>query len=141
DGDRYPLKLADIEHFLLEDENALLHAREALAEPDERYWPRGFLASTVLGSLLWPSDRAAATTQLEASERVDRERLGGGDEGYMPHIDLAAVQAIRGEARTACRSLRAAIDAGWRYRALAVRDRLFDNVRTDPEFISLMRGT
>jgi hypothetical protein len=141
DGDRYPLKLADIEYFLNLDEYASQHAREALSEPDERYWPRGFLASTILGALLWSSDRLAATTHLASSERMDRERLKGGDEGYMPHIDLAAIQAVRGEIRSACRSLRAAIAAGWRYPALAVRDRLFESLRTDPEFISLMRGS
>jgi tetratricopeptide (TPR) repeat protein len=141
DGDRYPLKLADIEYFLNLDEYASQHAREALSEPDERYWPRGFLASTILGALLWSSDRLAATTHLASSERIDRERLKGGDEGYMPHIDLAAIQAVRGEIRAACRSLRAAIAAGWRYPALATRDRLFKSLRTDPEFISLMRGS
>lgn len=119
DGDRYPLKLADIEYFLREDEKASWHAREALMEPDERYWPRGFLASTTLGALLRRSDRDGAQAQLASSARIDRERLEGGDEGYMPHIDLAAVEAIRGQARAACRSLRAAIAAGWRYPALA----------------------
>ena len=133
-----PLKLADIEYFLGEDENASLHAREALAEPKDRYWPRGFLASTILGALLWPADRAGAEEQLGSSERIDRERLEGGDEGYMPHVDLAAVEAIRGEARAACRSLRAAIAAGWRYGSLAARDRLFENLRTDREFLSLV---
>lgn len=141
DGDRYPLKLADIEYFLNEDENAVEHARQALAEPDERYWPRGFLASTILGGLLRSTQRRAATRLLAASERIDRERLEGGDEGYMPHIDLAAIEAVRGEATKACRSLRAAIAAGWRYPALAVRDRLFEGLRRDPEFISLMSGS
>lgn len=140
DGDRYPLKLADIEYFLHEDEKASLHAREALAEPDERYWPRGFLASTILGALLWRSDRTGAHVQLASSERIDRMRLEGGDEGYMPHIDLAAVGAIRGEARAACRSLQTAIAAGWRYPALAARDRLFESLRTDGEFLSLVVG-
>ena len=140
DGDRYPLKLADLEFFMRDDENATLHAREALAEPDERYWPRGFLASTILGALLWPSDRGGALTQLRTSERIDRERLEGGDEGWMPHIDQAAVGAIRGDGPVACRSLRAAIAAGWRYPALASRDRLFESLQTDPEFISLMGG-
>ncbi len=138
DGDRYPLKLADIEYFLGEDENASLHAREALAEPEERYWPRGFLASTILGALLWPADRAGAEEQLGYSEQIDRERLEGGDEGYMPHVDLAAVEAIRDEARAACRSLRTAIAAGWRYASFAARDRLFENLRTDHEFLSLV---
>jgi tetratricopeptide (TPR) repeat protein len=138
DGDRYPLKLADIEYFLGEDENAVLHARKALAEPDARYWPRGFLASTIFGALLWTTDRAGAEEQLGCSERIDRERLEGGDEGYMPHVDLAVVEAIRSEAGAACRSLRAAIAAGWRYPSLAARDRLFENLRADDEFLSLV---
>ena len=138
DGDRYPVKLADIEHFLGEDENASRHAEEALAEPEERYWPRGFLASTILGSLVWPGDRQGAEAQLGRSEHIDRERLDGGDQGYMPHVDLAAVRAIRGDARAACRSLQAAIGAGWRYGSLAARDRLFKNLREDGEFLSLV---
>lgn len=140
DGDRYALKLADVEFFMGDDENATQHAWAALAEPEDRYWPRGFLASTILGALLWTSDRAGALTQLGASERIDGERLEGGDEGWMPHIDLAAVGAVRGDARVACRSLRAAIAAGWRYPALAARDRLFENLHTDSEFTSLVAG-
>lgn len=140
DGDRYPLKLADIEYFLGEDENASVHAREALAEPEERYWPRGFLASAILGALLWPADRAGAEEQLEYSEQIDRARLEGGDEGYMPQIDLAAVHAIRGDVQVVCRYLRAAVAAGWRYGSLAARDRLFRTVRADSEFQSLVAG-
>lgn len=138
DADRYPLKLCDIEYSLGENEKASLHAWEAQEEPEERYWPRGILASTILGALLWPADRTGAEEQLENSERIDRERLAGGDEGYMAHIDLTAVEAIRGEMRAACRSLRTAIGAGWRYGSLAARDRLFDNLRTDQEFRSLI---
>src|SRR6202022_1047657 len=71
DGDRYPLKVADIEYLLGDDQNAAVHAREALAEPEERYWPRGFLARTILGALLWPHDRSGAEEQLGNSEQID----------------------------------------------------------------------
>lgn len=138
DGDRYPLKVADIEYFLGDDKNAAVHAREALTEPEERYWPRGFLASTILGALLWSDDRSGAEEQLGNSERIDRDRLAGGDEGYMAHVDLAAVNAIRGEVPRARDSLRAAIAAGWRIRSLAARDRLFENLRYDDGFRSLL---
>lgn len=138
DGDRHPLKLADLEFFLGDDDVALVHATEALAEPEERYWPRGFLAGTITGALLWPLDRERAEEQLERSERIDRERLEGGDEGYMAHIDLAAVASIRGRAREACRWVGSATAAGWRGQPLAIRDRLFANVRANPEFRSLV---
>jgi tetratricopeptide (TPR) repeat protein len=138
DGDRYPLKLADLEYFVGEDQDALVHANQALAEPEERYWPRGVLASTLVGALLWPDERASAQQQLELSERIDNDRLRDGDQGCMAHFDLAAVQAIRGDVGSACRSLRTAVDAGWRYASLASRDRLFENLRADPEFQSIV---
>lgn len=58
----------------------------------------------------------------------------------MPHIDLAAVAAIRGDSRAACESLEAAVAAGWRYPTLAARDRLFENVQSDDRFRSLTAG-
>lgn len=135
DGDRYFLKVADLEHFLGENETALLHGREALAEePEERYWPRGFTASTIVGAILWSTERAAAEDALRLSEQIDRDRLDGGDEGYMPHINSAAVNAIRGDIRAACQSFSAAVLAGWRYQSLAVRDPLFRALRADDEF-------
>jgi tetratricopeptide (TPR) repeat protein len=74
DGDRYFVKLADIEYFLGEDESALAHARASVdREPEERYWPRGFCASTILGAVLWPTDRRAAEEELSRSDRIDRE--------------------------------------------------------------------
>ncbi len=116
DGDRYLLKVADVEHFLGEHESALLHAHQAIAEdPEQRYWPRGFCASTIEGAVLWSTDHTAAEEALRRSEHIDRDRLEGGDEGYMPHIDLAAVHAIRGDIRPGCAPLRAALHAGWRY--------------------------
>jgi tetratricopeptide (TPR) repeat protein len=138
DGDRYPLKLADIEYFLGDHDGALLHAEQASAEPEERYWPRGFLASTLIAALLWQADRASAQQQLDLSQRIDNDRLQNGDQGYMPHIDRAAVEAIQGNLRAACGSLRKATAAGWRYGSLASRDRLFENLRADPEFQSII---
>ena len=141
DGDRYAVKVADLEQFLGENESALAHARQAVAgEPDERYWPRGFCASTIVGALLWPMDRSSADDALRRSEQIDRDRLDGGDEGYMPHIDLTAVHATRGDFRAACRSLRAAIDAGWRYPSLAARDPLLRSLRGNKEFRSILAG-
>jgi tetratricopeptide (TPR) repeat protein len=140
DNDRYPLKIADAEYFLGERESALVHANQALAEPVGRYWPRGILASTILGAVLWTADRKDAQQQLDRSEQIDHDRLEDGDQGYMAHFDRAAVAAIRGDSRAACSSLRAASVAGWRYGSLATRDPLFKNLRTDPEFRFTVRS-
>jgi tetratricopeptide (TPR) repeat protein len=142
DDDRYFIKLSDIEHFMGENENALTHARKAsVLEPEERYWPRGYLPSTIIGAILWPGDGNAADNALRLSEEIDRDRLEGGDEGYLCHIDLAAVWAIRGEPSAACRSLARAIAAGWRGSTLAARDPLFRSVRDHPEFQSITNGS
>ncbi len=85
-------------------------------------------------------DRSGAEDALRRSEQIDRDRLEGGDEGYMPHIDLTAVHAMRGDVRAARRSLRAAIDAGWRYPSLAARDPLLRALRGDNEFQSIVAG-
>lgn len=138
DGDRCPLKLADLELFLGDEDSALAHARAGTVEPDERYWPRGILATTILGALLWTAVRAEAMSHLATSERIDRERLQGGDQSFMPHIDHAAVAAIQGDTRTASASLKAAIVAGWRYPSIARRDPVFRSIRTDSQFVSVL---
>jgi hypothetical protein len=84
------------------------------------------------------TDRAGAEKQLESSEQINRERLQAGDQGYMAHLDLAAVGSIRGEVRSASRSLKAAKAAGWRYPSIAARDPLFESLRSDDEFQSLV---
>jgi tetratricopeptide (TPR) repeat protein len=141
DDDRYFIKVSDVEHFLGENENALPHARKASAEePEERYWPRGNLPSTIVGAILWSADRAAAADALRLSEEIDRERLEGGDEGFMCHVDLAAVRAIRGDTSAACQSLRRAIAAGWGYKTLAARDPLFRSLQGHGGFQSILNG-
>jgi tetratricopeptide (TPR) repeat protein len=141
DDDRYFIKLSDVEHFLGESESALPHARKASAEePEERYWPRGYLPSTIVGAILWSADRTAAESALRLSEEIDRDRLEGGDEGFMCHIDLAAVSAVRGDTSAASHSLTRAIAAGWRSKALAARDPLFRSLRGHKEFQSILNG-
>jgi hypothetical protein len=137
DGDRYALKIADLEHFLGEESNAVRHALEAATEPEERYWPRGILASTLIGALQWTEAPERAEKALRQSEEVDAERLRSGDEGYMPHIDLAAVSAIRRDEAGCFRAMRSAVAAGWFYPTLADRDPLFASVRGEPEWASI----
>jgi hypothetical protein len=93
-----------------------------------------------VGAILWSADRTAAESALRLSEEIDRDRLEGGDEGFMCHIDLAAVSAVRGDTSAASHSLTRAIAAGWRSKALAARDPLFRSLRGHNEFQSILNG-
>ena len=140
DDDRYLVKIADIEFFLGEVEQALAHARQAAAaEPEERYWPRGVCPSTLVAAALEGTGGEAARA-LETSVELDHERLAREDEGPMPRYDLAAVHALKGEYETALRWLHEAIAAGWWYPDLARRDPLFGKLREDPDFVGMMRS-
>ncbi len=139
DGDRYYVKIADLELFAGRREQALAHARQAVAEaPEARYWPRGVCASTILGAAVWSEDRTAAEAALEQSVAIDRARLDAGDEGHMPRYDMAAVAAIRGDAAAGCRWLAEAAAAGWRYADLARRDPLLRGLEHRLEFHRLI---
>ncbi len=139
DGDRYYVKIADLELFAGQPERALEHARHAVADaPEARYWPRGVCATTIVGAAVWSKDRTAAEAALKQSVAIDRARLDGGDEGHMPRYDLAAVTAIRGDATAGCHWLAEAAVAGWRYPDLARRDPLLRGLEQRPEFHRLI---
>lgn len=141
DGDRYSVKIADIELFLGDLDRAASDARRAAAEDREaRYWPRGLCATTILGAAVLQQDPAEATAALDDSAALDCHRLRQGDEGPMPRYDLAAVHALRGEHGEARRWLTEAIAAGWWYPDLARRDPLLADLRRDAEFIAMMAG-
>jgi tetratricopeptide (TPR) repeat protein len=141
DGDRYFVKVADVELFLGDIERALTHARQAAtAEREDRYWPRGVCPSTILAAALQGKGDGEAVRALEMSIELDQKRLEGADEGPMPRYDLAAAHALRGDHETALRWLRQAIHAGWWYPELARRDPLLGKLREDPDFIAMMRS-
>lgn len=139
DRDRIFVKAADAELLLGNGAAARRLAEEGVASaPQQRYFPRGVYAATILGCVLWEEDRAAAQGHLADSEALDHAALAGGDDGPMPRCDLAAVHAIRGETAEALRWLRAAVDAGWRAHRLAVRDPLLATLHGDGRFGRLM---
>jgi tetratricopeptide (TPR) repeat protein len=142
DGDRYDVKMADLELFSGNTDAAADCARRASAEDPNawlgRYWPRGTAATTILAGAVLDRDRGAAEKALETSASVDRARLSNGDEGYMPRYDLAAVSALRDEPEEACRWLAEAIAVGWWFPDLARRDPLLRSVHEYAPFTSLL---
>jgi tetratricopeptide (TPR) repeat protein len=142
DGDRYEVKMADLELFSGNADAAADLARRATPEdPNEwlgRYWPRGTAASTILAGALLDRDRGAADEALETSASVDRARMSKGDEGYMPRYDLAAVCALRGARDEACHWLSEAITMGWWFPDIARRDPLLRSLREHASFIALL---
>jgi tetratricopeptide (TPR) repeat protein len=143
DGDRYDVKMADLELFAGNADAAANLARRAPPEDPEawlgRYWPRGTAATTILAGAVLDRDRSAAEKALTTSAAVDRARLSNGDEGYVPRYDLAAVCALRGEREEACRWLGAAIAVGWWFPDLARRDPLLRSLREYAPFVSLLK--
>lgn len=142
DGDRYDVKMADLELFAGNADAAADLARRASPEDPNawlgRYWPRGTAATTILAGAVLDRDRGAAEKALQASASVDRARLSNGDEGYMPRYDLAAVCALRDEREEACRWLGEAIAVGWWFPDLARRDPLLRSLREYAPFKSLL---
>jgi tetratricopeptide (TPR) repeat protein len=142
DGDRYEIKMADLELFIGNAEAAADLARLATPEdPKEwlgRYWPRGTAATTILASALLDRDRGAAEKALETSASVDHARLSNGDEGYVPRYDLAAVSALRDEREEACQWLGEAIAVGWWFPDIARRDPLLRSLREYAPFRTLL---
>jgi tetratricopeptide (TPR) repeat protein len=142
DGDRYEVKMADLELFSGNADAAADLARRAAPEDPGgwlgRYWPRGTAASTILAGALLDRDRSAADAALEASASVDRARISQGDEGYMPRYDLAAVCALRGVRDEACHWLGEAIAMGWWFPDIARRDPLLLSLREHAPFTALL---
>lgn len=142
DGDRYEVKMADLELFSGHPDAAADLARRAPPEdPGEwlgRYWPRGVAASTILAAAMLDRDRGAADEALETSESVDRARISQGDEGYMPRYDLAAVCALRGDRGEACHWLEEAIAVGWWFPDIARRDPLLLSLRDHAPFTAIL---
>lgn len=143
DGDRYDVKMADLDLFSGEANTAAERARRVPPEDPRawpaRYWPRGTSATTILAGALIDRNNSAVAAALAASESVDRSRLSNGDEGYMPRYDLAAVYALYGKRDEACRWLGEAIAVGWWFPDLARRDPLLRSLHEYPPFGDLLK--
>ena len=143
DGDRYDVKMADLDLFSGEASTAAERARRVPPEDARawpaRYWPRGTSGTTILAGALIDRDSSAAAAALAASESVDRSRLSNGDEGYLPRYDLTAVCALYGNRDEACRWLREAIAVGWWFPDLARRDPLLRSLHEYPPFENLLK--
>lgn len=143
DGDRYDVKMADLDLFSGEASAAAERARRVPPEDPRawpaRYWPRGTSATTILAGALIDRDNSAVAAALAASESVNRARLANGDEGYLPRYDLAAVHALDGKRDEACRWLSEAIAVGWWFPDLARRDPLLRALHEHPPFEDLLK--
>ena len=80
------------------DQSAKEHARKGTeTAPAVRYNPRGVLASTILGYLLWKEGKHQEAEEFfQQSLRLDGENLVEGDEGFDVPYDLAAIHAVQG---------------------------------------------
>ena len=140
DDDRYWMKIADVEVLLGLDQPAKEHARKGIeTAPAVRYNPRGILASTILGYLLGKEGKEQeADGFFQQSLQLDEEDLVEGDEGFDVPYDLAIIHAVQGNKPEAYQWLQRAVDAGWLYYDLGVRDPMLQNLRADEQFQQMM---
>ena len=122
------------------DQPAKEHAGKGIeTTPAVRYIPRGVLASTVVGYLLWKEGKhQEADESFGQSQRLDGENLVEGDEGFNVPYGLAAIHAVQGNKPEAYKWLHWAVDAGWLYYDLGNRDPMLENLRGDEQFQQMM---
>jgi serine/threonine protein kinase/Flp pilus assembly protein TadD len=94
---------------------------------------------TNLGYLLWKSGQTVRAQKMfnEGLKRALKE-IEKGNEWWDPPFHIAAVNAITGRKAEALEWLQRAIDAGWRFSSLGLKDPLLENLRNDDQFKQMM---
>ena len=94
---------------------------------------------TRLGYIYWKTtERDKARALFDESLKIAQQELEGASEAWEAPYGIAAINAIQGEKGKAYKWLERAIDAGWRFYRLGLRDPLLENLRDDEQFKELM---
>lgn len=111
------------------------YVEKASAEVAPEYSPLHFL-----GYIQWKTGNRDEARQIlrRASEHALETMEEG--KGHYRQLSLAQSYAIQEESAEAIRWLKEAVDNGWRGYHLAGVNPLYENLRDDPRFISLMEG-
>jgi len=99
----------------------------------------GKLPLLVLGYVEWEKRNYDAANLIFSEIIKNNERnMNNGDERHALRMDIALINAIKGNRDEACRWIEKAIKSGWRMYAFALMDPLLKNLRNDERFKNLM---
>jgi len=94
-----------------------------------------------IGYVWWKSGKQdEARTMFERSRNLHQIEIERDTEWYESFYDLAAISSVEGKTDEIYRWLRKAIALGWRSYRLALRDPMFENLRAEVQFKTLMRN-
>jgi len=94
---------------------------------------------TRLGYIYWKTGQQDKAREMFGQNiKIAQGELAQGSEWWEVRYNLAAINAIEGNKAEGYEWLERAIDAGWRFYRLGVRDPLLENLRDDEQFKEMM---
>ena len=123
-----------------DDVPAAVEAMETFSEMDPTIdVSRGWTAEVVRGLVLTRAGRLSeAESELAAAEARALEKLQNGDERYAPRLELARVEALRGNTDEAVRWAEEAVETGWRAAPTLLG---LEAIQDHPDFVALLART
>jgi len=122
-------------------ETALAHCRQLRSSPLFHFIWRAPVAHQrvrMAHALLTLGQHAEAEALLAESAEICEKMIETGDERYgFPEV-LAMVHSIRGNTEEALHYLREAIEAGWRWEDVALKDPIWNGLHDEPRFLQLI---
>ena len=92
-----------------------------------------------LGYIYWKMGQQDEARKLfDQSLDFDQEKLVQGNELWLIPFDMAAVHAIQDNKEEAYKWLQKAIDAGWRFYKIGLKDPRLENLQNDDRFQEMM---
>ncbi len=94
---------------------------------------------TPIGYILWKTGQEEEAQKLfdQVLER-SQNQIEQGNEYWVLRFDIACIYAIRGNKTEAYKWLQKAVDAGWRFFQLSLRNPLLENLHEDTRFKQMM---
>ena len=108
-----------------------------LKTPEDLTWWRPH--ATYLGVALWRLGEKERAEELFAEQmRLNQAAIENGNQNPALRKDMAVIQATRGESDEALEWMEQAVESGYTWYDLTIKDGLLDNLRDDPRFQQLM---
>jgi tetratricopeptide (TPR) repeat protein len=122
-------------------EKALRHYRQVQWSPLFSFIWRAPAAyhRTRLGFVLMKlGERSEAENLFTQNEKLCKEKIAAGDRRYGLFEVIAMINAVRGNREEALKWLEEAIEAGWGWHDVALKDPIWESLHDEPRFQQMM---